>query len=317
MTTSKKVCIYCGANSGNSERIIDQSRILAEDLARAGFDLVYGGGKFGLMGLVADVFMEHGRPVTGIRPDKLIKDESIKEDITLTEVVEDMYIRKARMIELSDVLIALPGGSGTLDEVMDAFSEIKLDYVKKWLGVLSIDDYYAPFQVQLSNMVKNGFLRPEDHDLLHFASSPREMISLLDSDFSNENDIDKLAYIHMVDGQILMTLSKGKKSYYIPGGKRDEGESDHQALIREVKEELTVDIEEKSLSYIGTYRAQADGKPIGTFVKMTCYTASFVGILNASNEIAEIRWMNYSDKELVSHVDKIIFDDLHKKGYLL
>ena len=94
----KSVCIYCGANEGYSPLIVNQSRILAEDLARMGFDLVYGGGKDGLMRLVADIFLKHGRKVTGIRPEKLITDEALHEGITQMETVKDMYIRKARMI---------------------------------------------------------------------------------------------------------------------------------------------------------------------------------------------------------------------------
>ncbi|MDG2449740.1 MAG: TIGR00730 family Rossman fold protein [Saprospiraceae bacterium] len=313
----RTVCIYCGANEGNSSEILLQSKILAEDLARMGFDLVYGGGKDGLMLLVADIFMAHGRKVIGIRPEKLVKDEELHTGISEIEIVPNMYIRKSRMIELSDILIALPGGIGTLDELMDAFTETKLGFVNKQILVLNVDDYYAGLMTMIGNMVDNGFLKKEDSKLLNFSSSPIGILKKLETFYpQTAKEIDKLALIEIQKGRILTTLSKGKSSYYIPGGKRDIGETDKEALIREVKEELTVELNPSSIKYTGTYRAQADGKQDGVMVKMTCYSADYQGDLKADNEIAEIRWMTYADRDKVSHVDKIIFDDLKDKGIL-
>ena len=92
-------------------------------------------------------------------------------------------------------------------------------------------------------------------------------------------EIDKIAFIYLKDGKILSTLSKGKDTYYIPGGKRENGESDEQTLIRECKEELTINIKRNSIKYYGTFEAQAHGKSEGVLVKMTCYTADFDGNL--------------------------------------
>lgn len=316
MTKSKSVCIYCGANEGSSTHIIDSSRMIAEDLARMGFDLVYGGGKDGLMRLVADIFLNNGRTVKGIRPEKLVKDEEQHDGISSIEIVPDMYIRKSRMIELSDILLALPGGIGTLDEVMDAFTEIKLGFVKKPLFVLNVNDYYSGLKTQLKNMVSHGFLKKADSNLIKILDSPLDLLRAIETDHKVVNEIDKLAFVEIQSGRILTTLSKGKSVYYIPGGKRDKGESDEEALVREVKEELTVDMKPSSIEYLGTYRAQADGKAEGITVKMTCYTGDFNGTLKADNEIAEVAWMDYSDRDEVSHVDKLIFDDLHQKGIL-
>jgi len=129
----------------------------------------------------------------------------------------------------------------------------------------------------------------------------------------NNKFIDKLAYIHIVNGEILMTLSKGKDTYYIPGGKREEGETDHQALIREVKEELTVEINSESIKHYGTFQAQAHGKPIGVMVRMTCYTADYEGELTPSNEIQDIAYYTYAQRDIVGPVDQIIFDNLKNK----
>ncbi len=130
------------------------------------------------------------------------------------------------------------------------------------------------------------------------------------------SEIDKIAFIKIEKGKILSTKSKGKNKYYIPGGKREVGESDEETLIREISEELSVAILPSTIKYIGTFKAQADSHADGIIVKMTCYTAKYVGILKADNEIEEIRWLNYKDLDIVSAVDKIIFDFLKNKGDL-
>ncbi len=129
-------------------------------------------------------------------------------------------------------------------------------------------------------------------------------------------EIDKIALIYVKDGQILSTLSKGKDTYYLPGGKRELNETDEQTLIRECKEELTIDIKEDTIKYYGTFKAQAHGKAEGIMVKMTCYTAEFIGEIKPSSEIQEIRWLNYNNIDIISLVDKLIFKDLYQKGIL-
>ena len=128
--------------------------------------------------------------------------------------------------------------------------------------------------------------------------------------------IDKVAFLYLQDGKILSTRSKGKDKYYIPGGKREAGETDIETLVREVKEELSVDIIESSAKFYGVFEAQAHGKAEGVIVKMTCYTAEYTGELKADSEIAEIVWLTMADIESVSPVDKVIFADLHEKGLL-
>lgn len=129
-------------------------------------------------------------------------------------------------------------------------------------------------------------------------------------------EIDKIAFIYLKDGKILSTLSKGKGTYYIPGGKREGKETDEETLIRECKEELEIDIKKDTIKYYGTFEAQAHGKTEGILVKMTCYTANFEGEFRASSEIQEIRWLDYSDLDKISPVDKLIFADLYKKGLI-
>lgn len=128
--------------------------------------------------------------------------------------------------------------------------------------------------------------------------------------------IDKLAWIEIRDKQILSTRSKGKDKYYIPGGKREAGESDADALIREIKEELCVDLQRESLAYLGTFQGQAHGHAAGIQVKMQCYTGSFQGQLRPDSEIEEIVWLRYEDRSKTSPVDQIIFDWLKEQGKL-
>lgn len=128
--------------------------------------------------------------------------------------------------------------------------------------------------------------------------------------------IDKLAYIHLKDNKVLTTLSRGKDTWYIPGGKREGDETDHEALIREVEEELTVKLKPETIKHYGTFEAQAHGKPEGTVVRMTCYEAEFDEALEASSEIEQLAFVNYSWKEKSSPVDGLIFDDLKAKGLI-
>jgi 8-oxo-dGTP diphosphatase len=129
-------------------------------------------------------------------------------------------------------------------------------------------------------------------------------------------EIDKIALIIIENGKILSTKSIGKNKYYIPGGKRENNETDHQTLIREIKEELSVDILQKTVRYVGTFIAQSDGNAEGVNVKMTCYKADYIGVLKKNNEIGEIRWLNYNDLDIISEVDKIIFNFLKKNKEL-
>jgi 8-oxo-dGTP pyrophosphatase MutT (NUDIX family) len=120
--------------------------------------------------------------------------------------------------------------------------------------------------------------------------------------------IDKLAWIHIVERKVLVTRSRGKDTYYLPGGKREAGESDHAALIREVDEELSVRLAEATLEYLGTFEAQAHGKAEGVVVRMTCYTGDYAGTITASSEIEEVGWFVYAEWPKCSAVDKLIFD---------
>ena len=129
--------------------------------------------------------------------------------------------------------------------------------------------------------------------------------------------IDKLALVLVQDRKQLVVRSKGKSAFFVPGGKRESGESDMQALCRECKEELTVDLLQETIVPYGVFQAQAHGKPTGTMVRMTCYTANYVGELKANEEIEEIKWVA-SDCPLedLSATSALVLKDLKAKGLI-
>ncbi|GAB3870556.1 NUDIX domain-containing protein [Kibdelosporangium lantanae] len=127
--------------------------------------------------------------------------------------------------------------------------------------------------------------------------------------------IDKIAWIHLDTGRILSTRSRGKDVHYIPGGKREPGETDLDTLVREINEELAVTIIPATARHFGTFHAQAHGHTAGITVRMTCYTADYRGTLVPSSEIEELAWLTYADRDRVSPVDQLIFDHLHENGH--
>lgn len=129
--------------------------------------------------------------------------------------------------------------------------------------------------------------------------------------------IDKVAWLHVVDGRILSTRTRGKDTWYFPGGKREPGESDEQTLVREIREELAVAIRPGTIAPAGVFEAQAHGRAAGVVVRMSCYTAEYTGTLTASSEIEELAWLTYADRPRVSPVDRIIFDHLRAAARLL
>lgn len=128
--------------------------------------------------------------------------------------------------------------------------------------------------------------------------------------------IDKVAWIRLENGRILSTRSRGKDVYYLPGGKRETGENDVDTLVREVREELSVDVAPETARHAGDFAAQAHGHAGGVIVRMSCYEADYEGEPAAASEIEEVVWLTYADRHRVSAVDQIIFDELHAAGRL-
>ncbi len=129
--------------------------------------------------------------------------------------------------------------------------------------------------------------------------------------------IEAVSWVCLEEGRILCSRTKGKTHYYIPGGKREEGESETQALIREIQEEMGVQLRPESIVPLGVFEAQADGYPPGIQVRLSCYLSGYDGTLKPVSEIEELVWLSYRDRDLVAPVDQLVFDFLRQRGDLL
>jgi 8-oxo-dGTP diphosphatase len=129
--------------------------------------------------------------------------------------------------------------------------------------------------------------------------------------------IDTVAWVCLENGRILCVRPRGRDVFFIPGGKREGGESDLQTLLREISEELTVHLRPETAAHVGTYEAgERDGLRRGATVRMSCYTGDYTGTLAASSEIDELAWFCYADRSRVPPVDRLLFDDLKADGEL-
>ena len=162
------ICVYCGSNSGRHPEYAEQARAFGSEMARRGIALVYGGGKVGLMGVVADAVLAGGGKVIGVIPEQLVNWEVAHKGVTRLEVVANMHERKTRMYELSDAFVALPGGFGTMDEMFEMLTWRQLGLGEKPCAFLDVDGFYAPLMQMLDRMVDERFLHPDQRaDLWH------------------------------------------------------------------------------------------------------------------------------------------------------
>lgn len=173
----RRLAVFCGSNPGIDRCFADGAVALGEELLRRQIGLVYGGGNVGLMGIIADTVMAGGGEVLGVIPKALRDREVAHEGITRLEVVDNMHVRKQRMYALADGLIALPGGIGTFEELLESLTWIQLGLHAKPCGVLNIDGYYDPLIGQLDVAAAQGFLHAAHRSLL---IADRDPASLLD-----------------------------------------------------------------------------------------------------------------------------------------
>ncbi|MFC5569224.1 TIGR00730 family Rossman fold protein [Lysobacter yangpyeongensis] len=164
----RSVCVYCGSNAGSKPAYAERAIALGNRLAKEGLALVYGGGNVGLMGTVADAVLEAGGEVIGVIPEQLVEWEVAHKGLTRLEVVANMHERKARMFDLADGFVALPGGFGTLDEMFEMLTWRQLGIGDKPCAFLDVDGFYAPLMSMLDRMVEERFLHPDQRrDLWH------------------------------------------------------------------------------------------------------------------------------------------------------
>jgi uncharacterized protein (TIGR00730 family) len=155
------VCVYCGSNPGTDPVFAEAARTLGRSLAEAGVGLVYGGGGLGLMGEIARAAMDHGGRVTGIIPSFLTEKEHMMRGVDDLVVVEDMHQRKRLMFERSDAFVALPGGIGTLEELVEQLTWAQLGRHNKPIVLVNVAGFWTPFREFLEHVARKGFIRPD------------------------------------------------------------------------------------------------------------------------------------------------------------
>ncbi|MBB1061829.1 TIGR00730 family Rossman fold protein [Marilutibacter spongiae] len=164
----RTLCVYCGSNSGSRPAYTERAIALGTRLAADGIGLVYGGGNVGLMGAVADAVLEAGGEVTGVIPEQLVGWEVAHRGVTRLEIVANMHERKARMFDIADGFVALPGGFGTLDEMFEMLTWRQLGIGNKPCAFLDVEGFYAPLVAMIDRMVDERFLHPDQRaDLWH------------------------------------------------------------------------------------------------------------------------------------------------------
>lgn len=152
------IAVFCGANTGTDPAILQAARTMGRTIAERGMGVVYGGGHVGLMGAVADAALEAGGKVIGVIPGFMVEKELAHQALTELIIVRDMHERKMRMHELSQAVVALPGGFGTMDEVFELLTWRQLGLHAKPIGVLNVNDFYSPLLEQVARMERDGFL---------------------------------------------------------------------------------------------------------------------------------------------------------------
>lgn len=175
----RSICVFCGASTGANPVYRDAAVKLGQYLAQQNITLVYGGGAVGLMGVVADAALAAGGEVIGIIPQSLKRAEVGHQGLTRLEVVDGMHARKARMAELSDAFIALPGGLGTLEELFEVWTWAQLGYHGKPLGLLDVNGFYSKLGEFLDHLVEEQFVRANHRAMLQLSETPSELLDLM------------------------------------------------------------------------------------------------------------------------------------------
>ena len=177
----KQITIFCGSSSGNETVFVEQAKILGKLLVKQKIDLVYGGAKIGIMGALADAVLESGGKVIGVIPTFLRTKEVAHYQLTELIVVETMHERKMKMNELSDGIIALPGGFGTLEELFEILTWAQLGLHQKPIGLLNVNGFYDSLIAMIQTTVDKGFLKELDQQRLLISDNAEELLQKMNS----------------------------------------------------------------------------------------------------------------------------------------
>ncbi|KAE9620563.1 hypothetical protein Lal_00019806 [Lupinus albus] len=191
----KRICVFCGSSPGNKTTYKDAAIELGKELVSRNIDLVYGGGSIGLMGLVSQAVYDGGRHVIGVIPKTLMPREITGETVGEVKAVSDMHQRKAEMAKHSDAFIALPGGYGTLEELLEVITWAQLGIHDKPVGLLNVDGYYNSLLSFIDKAVEEGFISPKARNIIVSAPSTKELVKKMEEYFpQHERVASKLSW---------------------------------------------------------------------------------------------------------------------------
>jgi uncharacterized protein (TIGR00730 family) len=175
----KKICVYCGSGPGTNPAFIRAAREFGETLARNGIGLVFGGGSVGMMGEIARAVLDNGGDVTGIIPDFLVRREHAKRDVDNLIVTRDMHERKRKMFEMADAFVALPGGIGTLEELVEQLTWVQLGRHKKPVLLANVEGFWEPLCALIDHMKQLEFIRDDLNFDLLVADQVKDILPML------------------------------------------------------------------------------------------------------------------------------------------
>ncbi len=191
---NNNICIYCGSAVGLKAEYADSARRVGQALARQGFGLVYGGGRVGLMGIVADAVLAGGGPVIGVIPEPLATKEIAHDGLTELHIVADMHERKAMMARRSAAFLTLPGGIGTFEEFFETLSWSVLGLHQKPLGILNVAGYFDPLLAMLDHAISERFVRPHHRKRLIVSEDPDSIVAELMSHAVPPSHLDRVDF---------------------------------------------------------------------------------------------------------------------------
>jgi uncharacterized protein (TIGR00730 family) len=194
MKKIKRLCVYCGSSGAVEPQFREAASELGAQLGAAGIELIYGGGRVGLMGLLADAALTAGGKVTGIIPERLLQAEVAHRGVTELIAVDSMHDRKRVMAEKADAFAVLPGGIGTLDELFETLSWKQLELHDKPILLVDIAGYWAPLRELLDHLVVSGFAREQTRGLLQVVPSVLALMAALSEELAGlqKTDVDQL-----------------------------------------------------------------------------------------------------------------------------
>jgi uncharacterized protein (TIGR00730 family) len=174
------ICVFCASSPGVDPRYTEGARTFGELLARTGRRVVYGGGNTGLMGALAEGVISARGEIVGVMPRHLVEREVAHHGLTRLDTVTSMHERKARLSEMADAFVALPGGLGTLEEFTEIWTWGQLGLHRKPYGILNVAGYYTPLLEFLDHALAHGFVRPEHRAMVHVAEDPAALLDAME-----------------------------------------------------------------------------------------------------------------------------------------